>query len=148
VEATVLNHSVIIFFLLFTTATCLGISATHHTLANHWFISHTWWFRLDSVGMLGDSLSAFVWPSLAKKLTYSRCKASRGLAEGKATEDYHNLLEGLLLVLGAISHTVCSAPPFTVSAELFDVETSSEFTPKKALAISRLEFSSREAFQE
>ena len=59
-QATAGDRLVFAFFLL-TAATCLGISATYHTLMNHSIHVSSVWLRLDWVGIVilifGDSVS-------------------------------------------------------------------------------------------
>jgi adiponectin receptor len=57
--ATIGDHLIFAFFLL-TAATCLGLSATYHTLMNHSVnVSHLW-LRLDFVGIIVLTLGDFV----------------------------------------------------------------------------------------
>lgn len=57
--ATIGDHLIFAFFLL-TAATCLGMSATYHTLMNHSIdVSHLW-LRLDFVGIIVLTLRDFV----------------------------------------------------------------------------------------
>jgi adiponectin receptor len=58
-QATIGDRLVFSFFLL-TAATCLGMSATYHTLMNHSdYVSHLW-LRLDFVGIVILTLGDFV----------------------------------------------------------------------------------------
>lgn len=55
------NDDLIFAFFLLTAATCLGFSATYHTLINHSHAVETMWLRLDLVGIalltIGDFIS-------------------------------------------------------------------------------------------
>jgi adiponectin receptor len=56
--ATIGDHLIFAFFFL-TAATCLGLSATYHTLMNHSIVSHLW-LQLDFVGIIILTLGDFV----------------------------------------------------------------------------------------
>ena len=58
-DATVRDRLVLAFFLL-TAATCLGLSATYHTMMNHSNDVCHFWLRLDFVGIVILTLGDFV----------------------------------------------------------------------------------------
>ena len=58
-EATIGDRLIFAFFLL-TAATCLGMSATYHTLMNHSVEVSNLWHRLDFVGIVVLTLGDFV----------------------------------------------------------------------------------------
>ena len=58
-EATIGDRLIFAFFLL-TAATCLGMSATYHTLMNHSMRVSELWLRLDFVGIIVLTLGDFV----------------------------------------------------------------------------------------
>lgn len=58
-KATSEDHLVFTFFLL-SAATCLGMSATYHTLMNHSMRVSDIWLRLDFIGIIVLTLGDFV----------------------------------------------------------------------------------------
>lgn len=58
-DATTGDRLIFAFFLL-TAATCLGMSATYHTLMNHSMHVSNLWLRLDFVGIIVLTLGDFV----------------------------------------------------------------------------------------
>jgi adiponectin receptor len=57
--ATVVDHLIFALFLL-TAATCLGLSATYHTMMNHSSRVSHFWLQLDLVGIVVLTLGDFV----------------------------------------------------------------------------------------
>ena len=58
-DATTADRLIFAFFLV-TAATCLGLSATYHTLMNHSAHISNLWLRIDYVGIVILTLGDFV----------------------------------------------------------------------------------------